>query len=289
MFDYHIHPNYSIDAVGEVDEFCKTALDVGLKEIAFTTHLDTDRVAEDCYVNVRGKKVDIASSFWFEDYEAAIREAGDQYKKHGLQVLLGVEVDCYPGVQDALPEKFFSTEFDIIIGSVHLIDHIAISANERANEAFSKYTMEELGHKYYSILLDSIDLEIFDILAHIDLYRRYGEVFYGEAIHDLWRPHLKELSRKMHSKSVGFEVNTSSLRRGMHQPMPEDRIIHALREEGIDTVTVGSDAHAPQDIGKGIKTALDMLKHAGFDGPSTYRNRKATIVPWSDFAVEKQN
>jgi histidinol-phosphatase (PHP family) len=132
MFDYHIHPNYSIDAEGEVEEFCKAALDVGLKEIVFTTHLDTDRVAEDCFVNVKGKRVDIASSVWFEDYESTIRAAGDHYKDLGLQVLLGVEVDCFPGVQEALPEGFFSTEFDIIIGSVHLIDHIAISANERA-------------------------------------------------------------------------------------------------------------------------------------------------------------
>lgn len=280
MFDYHIHPNYSIDAEGEVEDFCKAALDVGLKEIAFTTHLDSDRAGEDHFVTVKGKMVDIESSVWFEDYESTIRLAGDHYREQGLQVLLGIEVDCFPGVQDSLPERFFSTDFDFIIGSVHLIEHIAISANGRADEAFRKYSMEELGEKYYSILLDSIDLEIFDVLAHIDLYRRYGEVFYGEAIHDLWKPHLKELSNRMLSKRVGFEVNTSSLRRGMQQPMPEERIIQALREEGIATVTVGSDAHTPSDVGKGIKTALDMIRKTGYDGPSTYRKRKSTIVPW---------
>ncbi|MFX1561225.1 MAG: histidinol-phosphatase HisJ family protein [Promethearchaeota archaeon] len=289
MFDYHIHPNYSIDAEGEVEEFCQAALVAGLREIAFTTHLDTDRIAEDCYVNVKGKKVDIASGSWFEDYESTIRTAEDQFKDEGLQVLLGVEVDCFPGVQEVLPERFFSTEFDLVIGSVHLIDHIAISANGRAEEAFRKYSMDELGEKYYSILLDSIDLEIFDILAHIDLYRRYGEVFYGYAIHDLWKPHLEELSKKMLSKRIGFEVNTSSLRRGMQQPMPEERIIQALRNEGVDTVTVGSDAHTPMDIGKGIATVFEMLKEAGFDGPSIYRTRKPTLVPWSDIDVEKQN
>ena len=141
--------------------------------------------------------------------------------------------------------------------------------------------MDELGVRYFSLLLDSIDLEIFDVLAHIDLYRRYGEGFYGEAIHNLWKPHLGELSRKMLAKRVGFEVNTSSLRRGMQQPMPEDRIIRALREEGINTVTVGSDAHTPSDVGKDIKVALDMIREAGFDGPSIYRKRKSTIVPWS--------
>ncbi|MHA3962084.1 MAG: histidinol-phosphatase HisJ family protein [Candidatus Thorarchaeota archaeon SMTZ1-45] len=289
MFDYHIHPNYSIDAEGEVDEFCQVALDIGLKEIAFTTHMDTDRVAEDCYVNVRGKRVDVGSSFWFEDYESTIRTAGDHYKDLGLQVILGVEVDCYPGVQDALPDKFYSTDFDLIIGSVHLIDHIAISANGRANEAFRKFSVEELGERYYTILIDSMDLEIFDILAHIDLYRRFGEIFYGNKIHEIWKPHLEGLSKKMLSKNVGFEVNTSPLRKGMQQPMPEERIIKALRRAGIDTVTVGSDAHFPADIGKGIKTALDMIKESGFEGLSVYRRRKATFVPWSDLTDEKEN
>jgi histidinol-phosphatase (PHP family) len=283
MFDYHIHPNYSIDAEGEVDEFCKAAVDRGLSEIAFTTHLDADRIANDCYVNVKGKRVDISSSIWFEDYESTIRETGDHYVEQGLKVLLGVEVDCFPGVEAALPDGFFTTNFDIIIGSVHLIDHIAISADGRAEKAFRKYSMTELGEKYYSILLDSIDLEIFDVLGHIDLYRRYGERFYGNAIHDLWKSHLKELSSKMLSKRIGFEVNTSSLRRGMQQPMPEERIIRALREEGIKTVTVGSDAHSPSDVGKDIKTAMDILKQAEFDGLSSYRNGKSTIIPWFGF------
>ena len=289
MFDYHIHPNYSIDATGEVEEFCRAALRVGLKEIAFTTHLDSDRAGEDYYVIVEGEQVDVSSSFWFEDYESTIRAAGDRYEEQGVRVLLGVEVDCFPGVQGALPERFFSTDFDFVIGSVHLIDHIAISANGRAEEAFRKYSLDELGEKYYSILLDSIDLEIFDVLAHIDLYRRYGEVFYGESIHDLWKPHVVELSRKMKSKSVGFEVNTSSLRRGMQQPMPEERIIHALKHEGIDIVTVGSDAHTPIDVGKGIKAALEIIREAGFEGISSYRRRNSSIVPWSSLSSEKQN
>jgi len=288
MFDYHIHPNYSIDAEGEITEFCQAALEIGLKEIAFTTHMDTDRVAEDCYVNVRGRRVDVSSSVWFEDYESTIRSAGDHYKDQGLQVLLGVELDCYPGVENALPDKFFSTEFDLIIGSVHLIDHIAISANGRAAEAFRKYSIDDLGDRYYSILLDSIDLEIFDVLAHIDLYRRYGEVFYGDDIYDLWKPHIQELSKKMLSKGVGFEVNTSPLRKGILQPMPEQQIIGALKEKGIKTVIVGSDAHSPVDIGKDIWNVLDMLKELGFDGLSIYRKRKPTVVHWSDFA-RKEN
>ncbi|MFW9793174.1 MAG: histidinol-phosphatase HisJ family protein [Candidatus Thorarchaeota archaeon] len=288
MFDYHIHPNYSIDAEGEIDEFCKAAINAGLKEIAFTTHLDTDRIADDCYVNVKGKRVDVSSNIWFEDYESTIRTAGDHFADLGLQVLLGVEVDCFPDVESNLPEGFFSTDFDVILGSVHLIDHIAISAGDRAQKALQKYSLKDLGEKYFSIMLDSIELEIFDVLAHIDLYRRFGESFYGEGIHDLWKPYLKELASKIRKRGIGFEINTSSLRRGMEQPMPEDRIIRALKMEGIEIVIVGSDAHTPIDVGKGIDEALNIIRQIGFPGVSVFRKRKASVIPWpSDW--DRQN
>jgi histidinol-phosphatase (PHP family) len=281
MFDYHIHPNYSIDAEGEIDEFCRAAVAAGLKEIAFTTHLDTDRIADDCYVNVKGQRVDIASSVWLEEYESEIRDAGDRYVDSGLRVLLGVEVDCFPGVKDALPERFFSTDFDFILGSVHLIDHIAISAGDRAEEALCRYSLDELGEKYFSIMLDAIDLDLFDVLAHIDLYRRFGESIYGNSIHNLWKPHISDLAQRMKRKGVGFEINTSSLRRGMDQPMPEERIVHALKREGVETVTVGSDAHTPMDVGKGIVEALEIVKHAGFDGLTTFRKRRPSVHRFS--------
>ncbi|MHA1290154.1 MAG: PHP domain-containing protein, partial [Candidatus Thorarchaeota archaeon] len=98
MFDYHIHPNYSIDAEGSIEEYCEEALRKGLKEIAFTTHLDTNSIADDCYVNIRGKKVSTRSSVWLEDYEASIKSADDKYQERGLRVRLGVEVDYIPEI-----------------------------------------------------------------------------------------------------------------------------------------------------------------------------------------------
>jgi histidinol-phosphatase (PHP family) len=62
--------------------------------------------------------------------------------------------------------------------------------------------------------------------------------------------------------------------------MPEDRIIRALRNNGVETVTVGSDAHTPEDVGQGIDHVLEMIRQAGFRGPSTFRKRNSTVVPF---------
>ena len=275
MFDYHVHPNYSIDAEGSIEEFCEMALERGLQEIAFTTHLDTDNHGDDCFVNVKGKRVETRSSIWLEDYEASIRSADDEYKEKGLRVRLGVEVDFIQDIDGSLPERFHSTDFDIILGSVHLIDHIAISAEGRAENAFKKYSMDELGDKYYTHIMEAVESDLFDILAHIDLYRRYGQTFYGDGIREIWKPHISDLADMMKRHNVGFEVNTSPLRKGQTQPMPEVDIIKALKDRGVNIVTTGSDAHRPQDIGTGIESATQLLRESGFSNISQFEKRTA--------------
>ncbi len=274
MIDYHIHPDYSADAEGSIDEFCKVALEREFREICFTTHLDTDTVRNDAYVIVRGKRVDVRSNSWLEDYENSVRIAEDQYRGQGLEVRLGVEVDYYPGVMDHLPERFHDTDFDLIMGSVHLVDHLAISVKEESHELFLKHNLEQMGNIYFSILVDCVESGLFDILGHLDLYRRYGEEFYGGEIRSLWRAHVSDLASGMKRFNVGFEVNTSSLRKGMDEPMPESSLVAALRKEGIETVTVGSYAHRPQDVGQGIEIALKVIRESGFDSPASFDRRR---------------
>ncbi|MFW9849323.1 MAG: histidinol-phosphatase HisJ family protein [Candidatus Thorarchaeota archaeon] len=274
MQDYHIHPNYSLDAEGTLSDFCEAALLQGIEEIAFTTHLDTDKVAEDCVVSVGGKLVDVQSPIWFEDYEKEIRSVAEKYNDRGLSVLVGAEVDIYPEVVENIPSTFYDVDWDIVIGSVHLVDHLAISTGDGAHQVFSKYNAEDLGNVYFMTLIDTIGTSLIDILGHLDLYRRYGESFFGEEIHDIWRPYINELVGKMKKHRVGFEINTSSWRKGQNEPMPSTELLNALCKNGIDTVTLGSDAHRPQEVGYGIPRALHLLENNCSITPSKYRKRK---------------
>ncbi|TFG09581.1 histidinol-phosphatase HisJ family protein [Candidatus Thorarchaeota archaeon] len=265
MHDHHVHPNYSIDATGSIDEFCQSAVEKGLDEIAFTTHVDTDPLTEDCFVIVRGKRVPVHSNEWVEEYEREVKQACDKYSCMGLRVLLGAEIDFHSRVEDQLPDSFFDVDFDILIGSVHLIDHTAISAPKGADEIFNRYSLDEATSIYYNSLVEAVKTGIFDIIAHLDLYRRYGEPHYGKAVSTSWKPYIDKLARAMKKHDVGFEINTSSLRRGLGQPMPTEELTQALIQHGITKITVGSDAHRPSDVGMGISDACQMLANLGID------------------------
>ncbi len=275
MIDYHVHPDYSIDAQGSIDEYCKKAVERGLKEIAFTTHVDTDPETDDCIVSVRGKTIDVRTSRWIEDYEYAIRAAEETYVEQGLTVLMGMELDIYPEVVNNLPESILSAEWDLVIGSMHLIDHLAISKRSDAALIFSRYTLEELGTLYYSTLQDTVETSIINVLGHIDLYRRYGNKFYGEEIDDLWKPYIDTLAEKMKKHDVGFEINTLPWRKGMAQPHPSPHLIEMLTGKGIKTVTLGSDSHFPEDIGSDIVKAARMLDERCGLKPSRFRKGNA--------------
>jgi len=66
--DYHVHPDYSIDASPvKIREYCQKALELGLAEICFTTHIELDPVRreKDNFVNLNGEKVPVLNFIYF--------------------------------------------------------------------------------------------------------------------------------------------------------------------------------------------------------------------------------
>ena len=51
------------------------------------------------------------------------------------------------------------------------------------------------------------------------------------------------------------------------------------RELGGELVTLGSDAHCTQDLGKGIEEGMEMLQEAGFRYVALYEQRKPILLP----------
>ena len=49
--------------------------------------------------------------------------------------------------------------------------------------------------------------------------------------------------------------------------------------QGGRLVTLGSDAHCTEDLGKGIDQGLELLKAAGFREFAVYEKRKPVLLP----------
>ena len=74
-------------------------------------------------------------------------------------------------------------------------------------------------------------------------------------------------------------MNTSGLRQKIGRALPDLPLVRRYRELGGELVTLGSDAHCVEDLGKGIEAGMDLLREAGFRHFAVYEQHKPILLP----------
>ncbi len=261
--DYHIHPDYSIDASpAKIRDYCHRALELGLVEICFTTHLELDPVRReiDNFVFFKGKKHSVFDLTWLDGYFSEIARAQEEFEAAGLKVKTGIEVGYDRGLEKDIEKIVKKYPFDFVLGAIHCLNHIAISSMKESPRYFRSRSLTEVRKDYFTTLEEAVKTGLFDCIAHVDLYRRYGIKHYGPEILSIHRGAIETVFKEMARKGMGLEVNTSSRRRGLKEFHPSPEIISLAAEAGIEIFTVGSDAHSLDDLGDHIQDALALLE-----------------------------
>ncbi len=274
MIDYHVHPDFSPDAEGSIEEYCARAVELGLDEICFTTHYEPDparKDREEVRVNGRAQPVD---SDWPDAYFAVLQAA--RVKFPGIVVLAGIEVGYEPGLEGIISDFLRRYPFDFALGAIHCLDHIAITASDELAWFKAEYMSrgpEFVAERYLHHLRAAAGCRLFDCLAHLDIYRKYVEPLYDQRFGAKVESLLPSVLSFVAKSGTGIEVNSSALRRGNAEPYPALRILKLARDAGVRVFTVGADAHRPADLGKGLESAVQALKELGVE-PARFRRRK---------------
>ena len=79
-------------------------------------------------------------------------------------------------------------------------------------------------------------------------------------------------------KGKGIEINTSGYRYGLGHTHPQFELVKRYKELGGEIITVGSDAHVPEDISKDFDKAYKMLEEAGFKYLTLFTDKKPEFV-----------
>jgi len=264
LADYHTHTScFSPDGRSTVDELCQSAVQTGLRELCITDHYDVN--------GWNGEPYDFSE----DEYYETLSEARERYGGE-LLLLIGREIGQATQNRELAERISSDPRLDFVIGSLHnlagyddfyFLDYPDI---ERCR------TLTEL---YLSELRELILLGGFDVLGHLGYPLRYIR---GRAGLDFdYSGYLTEISglyRLLISSGKGIEVNTSGLRQAFGQTMPSFDLIELYRQCGGEIITIGSDAHAAQDVGAGIAEGQEMLRAAGFEYFTVYRGRKPSFV-----------
>jgi len=247
--DHHIHPDYSFDAEGSIDDFCRAALLVGLREICFTTHYDADpaRIEREGYMVIDGRRERLSADC-VRTYLDDVKRAYVEYGPLGLTVKAGIEFGYFNGCEKSLGEVQSTFRLDYRLGAVHGVDGHCLCCRDDSRKLFDALSLDRLADRYFELLEKAAASDLFDSLAHPDIYRRYGLAHYGEAVNTIHRGRIEKLFATMKKHDVGYEINTSAIRHGHHEYYPNMEIVNAAREAGVRLVALGSDAHRPDQI-----------------------------------------
>jgi len=261
LSDFHVHPDYSIDAVGSVKQYCEKALELGIEAICFTTHYDYNPALDkdSGYWKPGGKKVRLTDKI-VAAYLEEIDAARAKFKESGPVVYAGIEIDYTPGSEKEADRLRSLFSFDFVLGSVHNVDGYDISENDRAEEYFTRRTMDQAADDYIALLEQAAQCRFFDALGHLDYFVRYCRKYYGESLDNIELGKYDPLFEILKRNNIGIEINTSPYKRGEVGFHPSVKILERAIESGVTISSVGSDCHSPEQLGLGINEAYKFLR-----------------------------
>ena len=257
--DFHIHPGYSIDAEGTLDEFCQAAFNMGLSEICFTTHYDADpqNFERDGVMVIGGRKEKLSDDT-VRHYLNDITRVHEEYGKIGLMIRPGLEFSYFDGCEKVFADLQSKFQLYYRLGAAHNIDGLCINDKEDSGKLFARYTVDQMADLYFDQLDRLAGSRLVDCLAHLDIYRRFGIEYYGEKINEIHRGRIEKLFATMVANDVGYELNTSAIRHGHADYYPTMEIVNMARAAGARLISLGSDAHCPAQLGLDFNTAATI-------------------------------
>ena len=263
IVDYHMHlrdPEERIDhTVDAVERFVETAAERGIDEIGFSEHVyyfeQTKHLWEEPFMLER-------CVYDLHAYVDAVVEA----KRRRLPVKLGLEVDYVAGRERETAEMLAQYPWDYLLGSVHFVDGFGVDQEPGLVE---KLGPGEAWRRYFVWLRNAARSGLFDSLAHPDLVKHHGPRTDPESAQFLH----EETADAIEAAGVCVEVSAAGLHKPVGEVYPDPPLLDACRRRGVP-ITLASDAHVPQNVGRDLDCAIEHARAAGYETVTVFDARE---------------
>lgn len=263
MVDYHIHTDRCGHAKGSLEEYYREARRKGLEEIGFADHFPLSLLGftPPIKVTMEGEEL----PHYVSDIEEMRRG------KKSPSVKLGIEVDYLPGKEEAIKRGIAPYPFDYVVGSVHFLGNWDFTNPQVAQEyeKLKDHQIFKLHEEYFQLIEKVAQSNLFDIIGHIDVIKKFGYLPRQGT-----RYLMERVAGLLQEADICVEVNTAGLYAPAGEFYPGLEFLKICFHKKIP-VTLGSDAHRPEDVGRDIKKALELLREVGYREIVLFNKRKA--------------
>jgi histidinol-phosphatase (PHP family) len=127
---------------------------------------------------------------------------------------------------------------------------------------YDEWDIDALYEHYFDLVLRAAES------GHFDTMKKFGHRARKE-LSDLYG----RVARRLAAAGVAIEVNTAGLRKPVAELYPHLDLLTACRKAGVPS-TLGSDAHAPEEVARDLPQAIEHLRAAGYERILTFQGRR---------------
>lgn len=252
--DYHMHTPLCHHAAGEPLDYARAAAAAGLEEICFTCHSPMPD--------------------WFDQWPRMTRAELPRYVamvQEGaavapVRVKLGLEADYFPGTESYVADMLAEWPFEFVLGSVHVL-------NPQYRERFAPLPPDARIDAYFDELAAAAATRLYDSISHPDLVKHLAP--FDPLAHE---PAIRRMLQSIREAGICLELNTSGARKPEIGAFYPSTPILTWAAEMTIPLTLGSDAHAPEQVALAWPQARQLLLDTGIRAIHRFTHRRREAV-----------
>lgn len=262
IVDYHTHTYLCKHAEGDFEEYILRAIALGLDEIGCSEHMP---MPHDFDIRHRPTVEE-----YYSLYLPKLSEITERHKER-ITVRRALEAEFLPGTEQWVEKFIQENDFDYVIGSVHFL---GVKGNEKAlfHREYDEPEIEALYLEYFEAIRASAKSRMYDVIGHCDLIKKFGPRSSKKIDEAIW-----EALKAIKAEDMCIEINTSGLRKPENDTYPSERILRLAYQLEIP-LTLGSDAHKPEQVGIYFDKAIALIERFGNGNIAIFEKRQRRTV-----------
>jgi histidinol-phosphatase (PHP family) len=273
LTDYHLHlrPDELTETAdryftrANVERYREAASERGITELGVSEHVHRFRQALDVWRHPFWERHAVDD---LDDYCAFVREETD--------LKLGIEADFLAGPEDRMANLLDGRDWDYVVGSVHFLKDDSVDMDRYDVWETGARDPDAVWRRYFETLGEAARCGLFDILAHPDLVKVWGDQ----------RPRPEGDLRRFYEiamdgiaeSNIAIEVSTAGLRKPVGELYPAQAFLEMCIDAG-NPVALSSDAHVPEHVGHAYEETVEWLTGLGVTELSVFERRERRLEP----------